>query len=154
MNMIPRKHRHVCVHPKLKFFKPHGVPIAQLDVIRLTDEELEAMRLKNIENLDQIVAAERMGTSQSTFQRLLSSAYKKVTEALVSGKAVKINELERPVRKFECWKCKHTWEEPFGNGRRGIDMKCPECGSEEVHRCDNHGHGDGRQIWGHKGHGK
>lgn len=132
--MIPRKHRHVCAHPEIKFFKPHGVPMSQLELVNLSDEELEAMRLKNIEGLDQIAAAEKMGTSQSTFQRILSSAYKKVTEALVHGKAVKIHELERPVRRFECCKCKHGWGEPFGNGRRGIDISCPNCHSGEVHR--------------------
>lgn len=150
MNMIPRKHRHVQMHPEITFFKPHGIPMRLLEFVDLTDEELEAMRLKNIEGLDQLEAAAIMQTSQSTFQRLLTSAYKKITEALVGGKAIKVHELPRPMRKFECWKCKHTWEEPFGNGRRGIDMQCPKCQSQEIHRCDNNGHGDGRQFWGHK----
>ncbi|MFA7254076.1 MAG: DUF134 domain-containing protein [Patescibacteria group bacterium] len=149
--MRPRKFRHVCTNPEIKFFKPQGVPMSQLEIIDLTDEELEALRLKNIEDLDQIIAAEKMGTSQSTFQRILTSAYKKISDALVNGKAIKITEIDRPMKKFECWKCKHIWEEPFGNGKRGIDMNCPECQSEEIHRCDNNGHGFGNQIWGHKG---
>ena len=62
-----------------------------LDEIALSAEELEAMRLKNMKNLDQIEAAEKMHTSQSTFQRILSSAYKKVTMALVEGKAIKVS---------------------------------------------------------------
>lgn len=62
-----------------------------LEVISLNKEELEALRLKNVENLDQNKAAEKMNTSQSTFQRILSSAYKKVSEALVKGKAIKID---------------------------------------------------------------
>ena len=72
------------------YFKPQGVPLRLLDEVDLTVEELEAMRLKNIEDLDQIECAKKMKTSQSTFHRILSSAHKKTSEALVKGKAIKI----------------------------------------------------------------
>jgi predicted DNA-binding protein (UPF0251 family) len=62
----------------------------QLEVIELTAEEAEALRLRNMKDLDQEEAAQKMNTSQSTFQRILSSAYKKITEALIEGKAIKI----------------------------------------------------------------
>jgi len=61
-----------------------------LEVIKLTREEAEALRLKNIEGLDQEEAAKKMNTSQSTFQRILSSAYKKISCALIKGKAIEI----------------------------------------------------------------
>jgi len=61
-----------------------------LELVELTSEEVEALRLKNIKDLDQTDAAKKMNTSQSTFQRILCSAYKKITEALVEGKAIKI----------------------------------------------------------------
>ena len=61
-----------------------------LEMVELTTEEIEALRLKNIKCLEQIECAKQMKTSQSTFQRILSSAYKKVTEALIQGKAIKI----------------------------------------------------------------
>ena len=61
-----------------------------LNIVELTVEEAEALRLKNIKDLDQIEAAKMMKTSRSTFQRILSSAYKKMTEALIEGKAIKI----------------------------------------------------------------
>jgi predicted DNA-binding protein (UPF0251 family) len=61
-----------------------------LEVIELTTEEVEALRLRNIKDLEQEKAAKKMNTSQSTFQRILSSAYKKITEALIEGKAIKI----------------------------------------------------------------
>jgi len=61
-----------------------------LEVVELTTEEAEALRLKNIKDLEQEEAAKKMNTSQSTFQRILSSAYKKITEALIEGKAIKI----------------------------------------------------------------
>jgi len=59
-------------------------------VIELTHEEAEALRLKNIEDLDQTLSATKIKTSQSTFQRILSSAYKKVSRAILEGKAIKI----------------------------------------------------------------
>ncbi len=59
-------------------------------MIELTAEEVEALRLRNTEDLEQEEAAKKMNTSQSTFQRILSSAYKKITEAIIDGKAIKI----------------------------------------------------------------
>ena len=61
-----------------------------LEVVELTVEEAEALRLKNIEDLDQTECARLMETSQSTFQRILSSAYRKVSDALIKGKAIRI----------------------------------------------------------------
>ncbi len=86
----PRLCRRIRFNPKITYFKPKGVPVRMLDVVELSTEELEALRLKNIKDLGQIEAAEKMGTSQSTFQRILSSAYKKISKALVEGKAIKI----------------------------------------------------------------
>lgn len=91
MNMTrPRLCRRIGFNPKITYFKPRGVPVRILEVVEISVEELEALRLKNIEDLDQIEAAEKMHTSQSTFQRILSSAYKKISKALVEGKAIKI----------------------------------------------------------------
>ena len=87
----PRLYRRIKINPNIIYFKPQGVPLCELDEVELTLEELEALRLKNIEGLDQNEAAQKMKTSQSTFQRILSSAYKKITEALVRGLAIKIN---------------------------------------------------------------
>lgn len=61
-----------------------------LDVVSVSCEEMEALRLKNIKQLDQTQAANKMKTSPSTYQRILSSAYKKITQALVEGKAIEI----------------------------------------------------------------
>lgn len=76
--------------PKITYFKPQGVPMRFLEVVELTTEEAESLRLKNMKDLDQEEAAKKMNTSQSTFQRILSSAYKKITKALIEGKAIKI----------------------------------------------------------------
>ena len=61
-----------------------------LEVVELTMEELETLRLKNVKNLDQKECAQKMKTSQSTFQRILSSAHQKISLALLQGKAIKI----------------------------------------------------------------
>ncbi len=86
----PRLCRRIRFNPKVTYYKPQGVPMRLLDEVDLTAEEVEALRLKNIKNLDQIEAAKLMKTSQSTFQRILSSAYKKISRAIIEGKAIKI----------------------------------------------------------------
>ena len=61
-----------------------------LDEVSLTMEEMEAIRLKDFLGLDQVEAAKKMKTSQSTFQRILSSARRKVAKGLVKGQALRI----------------------------------------------------------------
>ena len=86
----PRLCRRIRFNPNITYFKPQGVPMRHLEIVELTAEEVEALRLRNIKDLEQEEAAQKMNTSQSTFQRILSSAYKKITEALIEGKAIKI----------------------------------------------------------------
>lgn len=74
--------------PAYSSFKPGGS--LDVDYVDITAEEIESLRLKNIKNLDQTQAAQRMGVSQSTFQRVLSSAYKKVSLALIEGRELRI----------------------------------------------------------------
>lgn len=90
----PRLYRKIRFNPNITYFKPQGVPIRFLDIVELTTEEVEALRLKNEEDLDQNEAAKMMKTSRSTFQRILISAYKKTTNALIKGKAIKIIKTE------------------------------------------------------------
>ncbi|MFA5746562.1 MAG: DUF134 domain-containing protein [Candidatus Paceibacterota bacterium] len=86
----PRLCRKIKFNPDITYFKPQGVPLRSLEVVELTIEEIEALRLKNIQGLEQTEAAEKMGTSQSTFQRILTSAYQKISDALINGKAISI----------------------------------------------------------------
>ena len=86
----PRLCRKIKFNTDITYFKPQGVPMRYLEVIELTTEEAEALRLRNIKDLEQEEAAKKMNTSQSTYQRILSSAYKKITKALIEGKAIKI----------------------------------------------------------------
>lgn len=86
----PRLCRKIGLNPQVTFYKPQGIPLQSLEVIALTHEEWEALRLKHTEGLDQIESAKKMHTSQSTLQRILSSAHKKIGQAIVKGFAVKI----------------------------------------------------------------
>lgn len=87
----PKCDKKVSFNPKYKEFRPKGYCPSSL-IEYIDKEEAEALRLKNIENLCQRGAAKRMGISQSTFQRILMSAYKKVSIALIEGKIIKLNE--------------------------------------------------------------
>jgi uncharacterized protein len=78
--------------PKAHYFKPQGIPMHQLEEVVLTKEEMEVIKLKDFDGLEQTEASEKMNTSQSTFQRILSSARVKIAEAIVKGKALKIEE--------------------------------------------------------------
>lgn len=87
----PRLCRKIKFNPEVTYFKAAGQPLHSQEIIELTSEELEAIRLRNINNLDQTECAKKMHTSQSTFQRIITSAYKKITDALVNGKSIKIS---------------------------------------------------------------
>ncbi len=86
----PRKPRRIYFDPKAVYFKPRAIPLSMLEEIELTVDELETLRLCDFKGLNQISAAKKMGISQSTLQRILNSARKKVAEALIEGKAIKI----------------------------------------------------------------
>ncbi len=88
----PRMCRKIRFKPKAYYFKPQGIPMHQLEEVILAKEELEAIKLKDFDGLEQIEAAKKMNTSQSTFQRILTSARKKLAEAIIAGKALKIEE--------------------------------------------------------------
>jgi len=88
----PRGSRRIRFRSNGLFYKPQGIPLNELSVVELTHEEVEALRLKNVEDLDQKSAAALMETSQSTFQRILVSAQKKVSFAIVNRMAIKVVE--------------------------------------------------------------
>lgn len=86
----PRICRRVWFLPGVTYFKPAGIRMRDLEEIILTVDEFEAIRLKDLEGLDQARAAGKMKISQPTFFRLLDSARKKIADALVNGKAIRI----------------------------------------------------------------
>lgn len=86
----PIKPRRVMFSPNITYFKPRAVPLSILEEVDLGVDELEALRLCDLKTLSQVKAAKKMGISQSTLGRVLTSARKKIAEALIKGKAIKI----------------------------------------------------------------
>ena len=76
--------------PRITLFKPAGVPGRELEQLRLAVDELEAIRLVDLEGLSHEQAAEAMGVSRQTVGRVLERGRAKVAEALVGGKAILI----------------------------------------------------------------
>lgn len=84
----PKKPRFVSGYPAIAAFVPQGVPVT--GELFLSVEELEAIRLSDFERLDQESAANLMQVSRQTYGRILSNARGIVGEALVTGKALKV----------------------------------------------------------------
>jgi len=145
----PRRFRKVCFEPNVTYFKPAGVRMIDLEESILNVDEFEAVRLKDLGGLDENTAAKKMNISQPTFNRLIASARKKIADAIVNGKAIKI---EGGVYKMVgfgkgrggrgrmggpfgagpggtcvCPKCKH--EVSHQVGVPCYQMKCPKCGT-------------------------
>lgn len=86
----PIKPRSLEGSPTILYFKPRGIPLRNLEEVILLSDEFEAIRLRDVEDLNQTTAAQKMGVSQPTFARILDRAYKKIAQALVLGKAIRI----------------------------------------------------------------
>ena len=89
----PIKRRLIRFNPDVTYFKPRAVPLSVLEEIDLNVDELEAIRLCDLKNLEQHEAAQKMKISQSTLQRILTTAHQKTAEALIKGKAIKITKV-------------------------------------------------------------
>ena len=127
----PRKTRWINFEPGVTYFKPRAVPLSKLKEVKLTLDELETLRLANIKKLDQKSAAKKMKIHQSTFQRTLTRAREKITDALINGKAIKIQG-----GKYKMPGGDKTGPRSQGRGRGyggPAKCKCPKCGEETSH---------------------
>ena len=88
----PFRCRRVHCRPDTDYFKPRGIHADLLEEVNLNIDELEAIRLADLEDKYQEDAAKKMKISQPTFARVLDSTYKKVAKALIKGKAIKIKQ--------------------------------------------------------------
>ena len=160
---MPRKtkSRFVSFQPEVTYFKPRGIPLSALEEVRLTLDELEAVRLVDYKRLEQVEAAAKMGVSQSTLQRILSAAHQKIAEALVVGKAIEVKggeiKMIRPGRgrgpgmaggrgrmgggfaagpggTCICTNPECQTELPHQAGVPCYQMKCPKCGSPMIRK--------------------
>ncbi len=140
----PRRIRRITFQPEVTYFKPAGIPMAQLKETILSFDELEAIRLIDSKGSEQSKAGEKMKISQPTLSRLLKSARKKISEAIINGYAIKIQGgnfkmvqprgrglgLGRGARREASGR-------GFGGGRfaagPGGKCVCPKCGYKETH---------------------
>lgn len=147
----PFKCRRVAFIPGMNYFKPAGIPLRSLEEVQLSIDEVEALRLKDLEGLEQEQSAEKMNISRPTFQRVLSSARKKVADVLLNGKALIIEggNFEIAYRHFKCQRG-HEWDVETPDVI--LPASCPTCNTSDVrpvipagfgysNRGQRHGHG-------------
>lgn len=148
MGRIPRWRR-VDFIPQTTYFKPVGIPVRALEEVCLSFEETEAIRLKDIEGLEQESCAQRMSISRPTFHRLLETARQKVADALVNGKAIRIEggNFEMAMRRFRCLNG-HEWDVPFEVMIATPPQFCPVCGTSSIMSVQPVGFGWARGGWG------
>ena len=82
--------RRIAGRPAASVFKPIGIPVRELQEVVMALDEFEAMRLADLDELYQEQAAEQMNVSRPTFSRIIDSAHRKIADALVHGKALRI----------------------------------------------------------------
>jgi len=130
----PPKWRCVSFMPQTTYFKPAGIPLALLKEVRLSVEEAEAIRLKDLEGLEQEECAQRMHISRPTFHRVLESARKKVAESLINGKALRIDggNFGMATSRFQCDDAGHQWDVPFETMTANPPSACPVCNSPNI----------------------
>ncbi len=125
----PRKLKLVEEAPRSDYYKPRGIPMRELEETRIAYEELEALRLVDLERLYQEDAAKRMGISRQTLQRMVTGARAKVVGAILSGKALRIQGgdyvFHEGAGAYRCGKCGK--EVPFSSGKRRSEWRCTSC---------------------------
>lgn len=126
----PVKWRRIAHMPENRYFRPVGVEKSQLKEVQLKMEELEAMRLKDIEGLNQAECAELMQVSRQTFQLIIEEARRKVALALTSGMAINITggTYTYNICKYRCENCGHE----FISAYEEESTKCPACGEDRL----------------------
>jgi uncharacterized protein len=91
----PKKCRCINCSPNSSYFKPKGIPLIQLEEVLLSLDEFEAIRLADHEAFYHEEAAAKMSVSRATFGRILDSARSKIADALINGKALKIDTMNK-----------------------------------------------------------
>lgn len=135
--MKPRKIRNVSLPPKVVFFKPHGIPLREIEIVNLTVDEYEAIRLADYESLKHYEAAKKMNISRPTFTRLLESAHKKISNTIVEGKAIRIEggDFKFSDKVFQCIRCgqfQNLQAKENDKGKENKTKHCINCSSDEL----------------------
>jgi len=142
--------RRVDFIPQVTYFKPDRIPSGRLSEVRLSVEEAEAIRLKDIEKLEQEECGQRMNISRTTFARVLGSARQKMADAVLNGRAIRIEggNFEMVVRRFRC-NNGHEWDVPFEMMISSPPEFCPICNTPSIMPIPPWGLG-----WGKRGGGR
>ncbi len=139
--------------PEITYFKPAGIPLAHLQEVHLSVEEAEAIRLKDLEALEQEECAQKMKISRTTFARVLGSARQKIADVLLNGKAIRIEggNFEMAVSRFRCLNG-HEWDVPFETIIHTPPQLCPTCNTTSIMPLSPSvsGYGRGRRSGHHR----
>jgi predicted DNA-binding protein (UPF0251 family) len=129
----PIKPRMVAIMLDVTYFKPVGIPAACINELRISLEEAEAIRLKDVEGLGQEQSAGRMMVSRPTFHRVLTSARRKMADALLNGKAIRIDGgyFEVSPGRFKCSNG-HKWDVPSESMVTNPPQFCPTCITPDI----------------------
>ncbi|MEA4816341.1 MAG: DUF134 domain-containing protein [Lachnospiraceae bacterium] len=132
----PTKWRKIENVPVIPYFIPSEEATSSLPENILKLEELEAIRLKDLEGFEQGECAKKMEVSRPTFQRILLSAREKIADSLVNGKVIRIEggNSTRNICPVKCMDCGKEWMESYENMEaiKKLEYACPSCGSIRV----------------------
>jgi len=123
----PQKFRRVTHTPGFTYFKPQGIPMPLLDEVVLTIDEFEALRLADLQALSHEEAATKMKISRATFGRIIEKARQTLVDAIVNGKAIRIeggNYRMGKTFEFQCRNCRRSWQFSTGSAEK---KDCPRC---------------------------
>jgi uncharacterized protein len=125
----PRRFRRILEEPQIRCFKPEGEFKDSIEPIKISIDEFEAIRLRDYLDIQQKRSAEIMGISQPTFHRILISARKKISKALIDGKTIIIigDDYITDKKRYKCNICGFEWLSPEKEYER-----CPDCQAEDI----------------------
>lgn len=133
----PQKHRKIKCSPAAYYFKPHAVPLANLEEVILERDELESLRLADYLAFSHEQAATQMIISRATFGRIVEKARRKVVDAIVNGKAIKIaGELSEQVKEKTLVKCGKCNSEMKSNCKKNENY-CKKCNQDKIKEKQN-----------------
>ncbi len=132
----PTKWRKIENIPTIPYFIPSENDVAEVPENILKLEELEAIRLKDLEGLEQGECAQKMEVSRPTFQRILLSAREKIADSLINGKTIHIEggKFTRNICPVKCIECGKEWTESIENleSIKSGAFTCSGCGSAKI----------------------
>jgi predicted DNA-binding protein (UPF0251 family) len=121
----PKKKRKIRCNPASYYFKPRGISLIDLDEIELAQDELEAIRLADLNGLFQEDAAAKMLVSRTTFGRIIDRAHQKIADAIINGKAIRISDrLPKSINNKSKQGCSHCGRR---SNARLQNNKCDKC---------------------------